>query len=382
MQWSDFYDNYYDWAESTIRSRISSLKEMGPADEVVDAILDLPTEQLKVQLIRKAIKHHVEFSHDDFLNLDAEFPMEVYRELAAYAGFDADYPLINEKNLLWDDFYMEHDGTWDEETLSRRISLLKDIGPGDEVEDIIRHIQSDEIKTQLIRKAIELQAKFTQDDFEYLADELPADLLRELADYATFDADHPDFDEDNMEWDDFHSACTDWSEKLTLQRIAKLDDFGPTEEVCEAILLMPTSDCETALYERAKACGVKFSAEQLEEIGQVEIDVKVLLDDFATALEENVAVLCEEIDHLQQIQQAQKRQRRAGFFGLLFGILGAFAGAGNRGKKHHSRRCDGNCANCPPHYGYRYGRWYYGHGHMRGCQRGGNGGASGRTHRD
>ena len=47
-----------------------------------------------------------------------------------------------------------------------------------------------------------------------------------------------------------------------------------------------------------------------------------------------------------------------------------------------SHRCDGDCANCPPHYGYRYGRWYYGHGHTRGCQRGGPGGDSRRTYRD
>ena len=41
---------------------------------------------------------------------------------------------------------------------------------------------------------------------------------------------------------------------------------------------------------------------------------------------------------------------------------------------HRSRmnRCDGNCANCPPHYGYRYGRWYYGHHHRHGCEFGGN----------
>lgn len=40
--------------------------------------------------------------------------------------------------------------------------------------------------------------------------------------------------------------------------------------------------------------------------------------------------------------------------------------------KKHSGKCDGNCANCPPHYGYRYGRWHYGHGHSEGCVRGGN----------
>ena len=42
------------------------------------------------------------------------------------------------------------------------------------------------------------------------------------------------------------------------------------------------------------------------------------------------------------------------------------------GTKKHSGRCDGDCANCPPHYGYRYGRWYYGRCHQHGCQFGGN----------
>lgn len=47
-----------------------------------------------------------------------------------------------------------------------------------------------------------------------------------------------------------------------------------------------------------------------------------------------------------------------------------------------SHRCNGDCDNCPAHYGYRYGRWYYGHGHQHGCERCGNGGATGRTNRD
>ena len=47
-------------------------------------------------------------------------------------------------------------------------------------------------------------------------------------------------------------------------------------------------------------------------------------------------------------------------------------------KKKHSGRCDGDCANCPPHYGYRHGRWYYGHNHIEGCVFGGNKGGGGR----
>ena len=479
MQWSDFYDNYEEWSESTLESRISSLREMGPADEVVSAIISLPTEQLKVRLVQKAIQCGVVFSHENFLDLDGEFPIEVYRTLAAYAGFDADHPYINEKNLLWEDFYMEYDETWDEETLRRMISLLKDMGPGDEIEYVVSKARTDETKTQLIRKAMEFHSTFTHEDFKYLAEEIPTDLLRELADYTGFDADDPsvdennltwddfywacdpswseevlcrripllkdvgsgedvaylissfptektkllllhkamefqvrftredfeelaehlpkkalkeladyanfdaeipvsdeetpDFDEDNVTWDDFYDGHTDWPEKLLRQRIEKLTDIGATEEVCEVILNMPTIDCEEALYEKAKALGAKFTAEQLEEIGHVEIDVNGFLDDLATGLEENTEILCDELRQMGQQEQARQRRNTVSFWGLLFGVLGAFAGIG-KGKRD-SGRCDGDCANCPPHYGYRYGRWYYGHGHIRGCQRGGNRGA-------
>ena len=40
----------------------------------------------------------------------------------------------------------------------------------------------------------------------------------------------------------------------------------------------------------------------------------------------------------------------------------------------NSHRCNGDCEHCPPHYGNRYGRRYYGKGHSSGCERGGNGG--------
>jgi len=49
---------------------------------------------------------------------------------------------------------------------------------------------------------------------------------------------------------------------------------------------------------------------------------------------------------------------------------------GGRSQRHNGI-CDGNCASCPPHYGYRYGRWYYGHSHSYGCEFGGNKGDGG-----
>ena len=56
------------------------------------------------------------------------------------------------------------------------------------------------------------------------------------------------------------------------------------------------------------------------------------------------------------------------------GFSSLFDSGDDSGRKKDTGRCDGDCANCPPHYGYRYGRWYYGRHHRHGCQRGGNGG--------
>ena len=59
-------------------------------------------------------------------------------------------------------------------------------------------------------------------------------------------------------------------------------------------------------------------------------------------------------------------------------LAGASAGASSNQGRRHNGRCNGDCANCPPHYGYRYGRWYYGHDHVHGCEFGGNKGSGSR----
>ena len=100
-----------------------------------------------------------------------------------------------------------------------------------------------------------------------------------------------------------------------------------------------------------------FDREQLEEIymtiddasfqkisRQAKIDV---FDDEAAACEQPGA---------DPVHPPQKE--KVGLFTALAAFAAGSALAG-RAKKHDGH-CDGDCANCPPHYGYRYGRWYYG----------------------
>jgi len=171
----------------------------------------------------------------------------------------------------WWEFYEKY-ADWADPTRRTRISALEDIGPGAEVVEVVMYTDDPKVKAQLIRKAMELEVEFSQDDFSNLYGELPDELYAQVGQYAGFDPENPYFEE---------------------------------------------AEASPAFEEEAEA-PVGFW----------------------------------------------------GFLGALFGSSG------------RSHRCDGNCAACPAHYGYRYGRWYYGHGHQYGCERGGNGGQTGRTYKD
>ena len=139
--------------------------------------------------------------------------------------------------------------------------------------------------------------------------------------------------------------------------------FGTNEEVAQVLASIWDEAGNDALYNRAIKAGIKFTQEQLEWIGKAEEDT-------------------------YEEPQPTSNNTGCGCLGLLLGFGLLFGnGSSNRGnsnygggrstKKRHSGRCDGDCANCPPHYGYRYGRWYYGHGHNHGCEFGGDKGGGG-----
>jgi hypothetical protein len=81
-------------------------------------------------------------------------------------------------------------------------------------------------------------------------------------------------------------------------------------------------------------------------------------------------------------EKLQAEERPDSSSGLCAALAGVSVLAGLASDRKGAHDCNGDCDHCPAHYGYRYGRWYYGHGHQGGCERGGNGGASGRTYRD
>lgn len=283
MFWSEFYENCWEWSDSTRRSRISSLEDIGPGKEVVEVVLDIQDEKVKAQLVRKAMKLGVSFEKDDFSDLEGELPFEVYQQIAAYAGYDAEDPFFElDEDLEWYAFCEKYEG-WPTETIARRIPLLTDF-----------------------------------------------------------------------------------------------DDID-TDEIVDMIESMPTIELSDTLYRQALAQGVRFNQEQKERIEGWTGTLVESIRDFAT--DSDLKILREKVDAAcQWVDQVTAPPPKPKKIGLLAVIMGLFGGKTISHKQ--DGRCNGDCEHCPPHYGYRYGRWYYGHGHQRGCERGGNGGLKGKTYND
>ena len=141
MLWSDFYDGFWDWADSTRRTRISSLEDFGSGDEIVEVIYEIEDPKVRSQLIRKAMKMGAVFTSDDFMNLDGELTEELYEELGKHTGFDHNDPYFDEDNMTWDDFYNCY-CDWTEDILARRIRKLSQFGDPEEVCEAIQCMPS------------------------------------------------------------------------------------------------------------------------------------------------------------------------------------------------------------------------------------------------
>ena len=66
--WSEFYEKYDEWADSTILNRISSLKDMGPSDEITE-VANCINDDASEKLIKKAHSMGTVFSPEEIADI-------------------------------------------------------------------------------------------------------------------------------------------------------------------------------------------------------------------------------------------------------------------------------------------------------------------------
>ncbi len=211
-----------------------------------------------------------------------------------------------------------------------------------------------------------------------------------------------------MTWDDYYERFFDLSLSTKKSYTYKLTDYGTSDEVFEVLSEFAFYDQKfaTRFATRALDGGVHFTPEQVLEITtlvekpvlswmaetatppfdkeQLE-EIYMLIDDDAferISKKQNIDIFAEEEpeevfepESEDEFEYVALPQKKTGFFSTLFAVIAGVSLAGGSKGKHHNGRCNGDCSNCPPHYGYRYGRWYYGHDHVHGCEFGGNKGS-------
>lgn len=200
-------------------------------------------------------------------------------------------------------------------------------------------------------------------------------------------------------WDEYYEKFYDWSTSTQISRMSSLTSFGASSEVAEVAQEFMDEKAASRFIKKAIAADVKFTPEeiydlsgccdtatmnlllessncrftqeQLEELDGV-VDEEIL----KKAVKRNHVTLFDYDDEIEEDDFAVEEEQspKIGFFTALALGLGL---AGRSSPHKHNGKCNGDCSNCPAHYGYRYGRWYYGHHHTHGCEFGGNKGSSG-----
>ena len=197
-----------------------------------------------------------------------------------------------------------------------------------------------------------------------------------------------------MTWDEYYMNFYEWAESTQISRISSLTDFGPSDEIVEVVQNFYDEKVATRLVRKALDYGVKFTTDEIIELRSWVSDeiypvlVQANSDPYTyEKLDELYGFVDDKIieklakknkvrSPMDEEPEEVEQVKGPGFWGTLFAILGAVS-SDSYSSKPHNGRCNGDCANCPPHYGYRYGRWYYGHDHTRGCEFGGNKGGGG-----
>lgn len=199
-----------------------------------------------------------------------------------------------------------------------------------------------------------------------------------------------------MDWQTFYERFFDWASSTQIQRVRQLTSFGPSDQVTEVAQELMDEKSASRFIRKALEAGVSFTAENIADLccscdkeainamleksrehftqEQLE-DLWGMADDYVInrVAKKNHVRLFDELEdedpEAEDIEIPQEEYPKKPSFWQSLGIASLLFG----GKKRNpSGKCSGDCAHCPPHYGYRYGRWYYGHGHTHGCEFGGN----------
>lgn len=378
MSWKQYYDGFYDWSSGTQIRYLARLDSYGSGAQTAEIAAELAEAgdggpAAAKRLITRAVENGVRFTAEDVIEMAGA---DIEEDTLKYALATVREPLTGGQIVTLSDYF-------DEDVLEK---LIKDKRGGLTPEEMSSIDARDMSDGKLAKAMAAAEPRLS-----------PGQILALM--YA--------LDEETLS-----RAVTESREPFVPEQITELTDYVSEEALSEAVMRAKepftpeqVSDLlyyvdEEALSKAVRSTKEPFTPEQIMELVD-NVDEDALSKAVRSAKEpftpEQVTGLIDNVDDGALSKavkntkgQFTKEQREEledsgfcfsnGIFedtdsskesgepvhefggGCLLGLLGIFLGS--------SKKEDGSsCHDSAPHYGYRYGRWYYGNDHSYGCEK-------------
>ena len=81
MKWEDYYARFWEWAESTQISRVSSLTDFTFSAEVAEIANEFFDEKISTRLVKRAMQNGIRFTPAEIIGLGGCLTEEVFKEV-------------------------------------------------------------------------------------------------------------------------------------------------------------------------------------------------------------------------------------------------------------------------------------------------------------
>jgi len=191
MTWQDFYENYDNWSDSTLLSRISSLNGNCPSEEVTDCV-NYISDNAAEKLVRKALSLGTVFTPNDIYEMNGQISEKLGKEIL-------DRYMTTKKPISFTDI-QNLDSLVPEECFDRIILYDLKVGYSFTAKQIseLDGYGSEEVLTEALKKC---KTKISKSDMENLEGIVDDDYLRKLDRKLGTHAFDDDWDEDDDSYD-------------------------------------------------------------------------------------------------------------------------------------------------------------------------------------
>lgn len=321
MSWEQYYDGFYEWSSGTQIRYLARLDSYGSGAQTAEIAAELAEAgdggpAAAKRLITRAVENGVRFTAEDVIEMAGA---DIEEDTLKYALATVREPLTGSQIVTLSDYF-------DEDVLEK---LIKDKRGGLTPEEMSSIDDRDMSDGKLARAMAAAEPRLSPGQILALMYALDEETLSR----AVTESREPFTPEqiielvDNVDEDALSKAVRSAKEPFTPEQVTGLIDNVDDGALSRAV-------------KNTKGQFTKAQLEELEESG-----------------------FCFSNGIFEDTDGGKESRETVHEFGggCLLGLLGIFLGS--------SKKEDGSsCHDSAPHYGYRYGRWYYGNDHSYGCE--------------